>query len=827
MANRYEIREEIGKGGLGAVYRAFDTQLQRDVAMKRVLTTDQGSAEEVEKAAKNLLAEAQTLSTLNHPNIVTVFDVGQDEKGGFVVMELLKGETLDDTIARGVLTQEDFIEVVAQTTEALIAAQAANVLHRDLKPTNVMVIWQASGRFQTKILDFGLAKLTKTPSVQTMDQDDAVMGSIFFMAPEQFERGELDERTDMYAIGCVYYFALTGQYPFRGDTAPQVMNAHLQHRVTALEKLRPDLSPSICQWVMWLINRKMENRPGTARDAIERFPKNPEPPGQPREEVLQAIPVEETASRLTTGVHVVAAPVAGAAPPSGMVITHHPDGSVSQRLITEADKTKPKRTVLKILLAVCSVVLLTLVGIIVSRSMTATKEEARLATLAGQKDPSGNVADIDLAMKYLIGEYSPQQKGQARDILMTLRGDGVEAELIKRLQTGAPTASSRMIISESLAARSATAAVPAMLGAVARASDEREKKIILNAVRGIAADSDMDAVLSALGGNHSADVRGMFENIILAVYARKPRNDENIGPLLRRVSTTSGDERRSLFRVLGTLGGPEVLTRLKSIFGDSGSKADQYDAMTGLLNWQDRAVVPLLEGILDKSDDRALKAAAAFALGRVVSLPAPGKPEQLVASWKKALGYAEKPTEAARLFTAVADTPMPESRQLLNDLKGDPRLKTLAAQYDKLLEDNAGKARDLSPSELLTVTGGDQVRGEPGGIQYDDETKALVNWILPETWLSFHFKVREAGSYDIEVLQSYITEGTTQFQVIFGEKAYPTQARATSAWEEYKPVKVEAGVTLEPGTIYTLHIRAKGVTQPRMMNIKGIKVVKR
>ena len=268
MSNRYEIRDEIGKGGLGAVYKAFDTQLQRDVAMKRVLTTEHATQEEVDAAAGKLIAEAQTLSSLNHPNIVTVFDVGQDEKGGFVVMELLNGETLDETVERGVLTQPDFIEVVIQTMEALIAAQASSVIHRDLKPTNVMVIWQPSGKFQTKILDFGLAKFSRTPSVQTMDQEDAVMGSIYFMAPEQFERAELDERSDLYQIGCVYYYALTGQYPFRGETAPQVMNAHMQHRVTPLEKLRPDLSPSVCQWVMWLINRKMENRPANAREAL-------------------------------------------------------------------------------------------------------------------------------------------------------------------------------------------------------------------------------------------------------------------------------------------------------------------------------------------------------------------------------------------------------------------------------------------------------------------------------------------------------------------------------------------------------------------------------
>ena len=271
---RYEIREAIGQGGLGSVYKAFDTQLQREVAMKRVLTTGQGTEEEVKIAGDKLIAEAQTLSSLNHPNIVTVFDVGRDEKGGFVVMELLDGETLDETVDRGVLTGEDFKEVVYQTMEGLIAAQAVDVIHRDIKPTNIMLIWQASGRFQLKILDFGLAKFSRNPSVQTMDQDEAVMGSIFFMAPEQFERAELDARTDLYQMGCVYYNSLTGQYPFNGETAPQVMNAHLQHKVVPLEQLRPDLPPVLCQWVMWLINREIGSRPANAKEALKFFPKD-------------------------------------------------------------------------------------------------------------------------------------------------------------------------------------------------------------------------------------------------------------------------------------------------------------------------------------------------------------------------------------------------------------------------------------------------------------------------------------------------------------------------------------------------------------------------
>jgi len=160
MSERYQIQGKIGQGGLGAVYKAFDTQLKREVALKRVLTPEEASREDVDDAADKLIKEAEVLSTLMHPNIVTVFDVGQDESGGFVVMELLDGETLDETISRGLLTLHDFTEVVNQTLEALIAAQSINMLHRDLKPSNIMVIWRPSGKFQVKVLDFGLAKIS-------------------------------------------------------------------------------------------------------------------------------------------------------------------------------------------------------------------------------------------------------------------------------------------------------------------------------------------------------------------------------------------------------------------------------------------------------------------------------------------------------------------------------------------------------------------------------------------------------------------------------------------------------------------------------------------
>jgi serine/threonine protein kinase len=268
---RYEIRGKIGQGGVGAVYRAYDTQLRREVAIKRVLADESEGFENQELATNNLLKEATALSSVQHPHICTVYDAGIDKDGPFVVMELINGKTLDEMVERGTLTFDDFREVAIQSQEAMIAAQDLDLVHRDLKPSNVMVCWLPSGRFQVKLVDFGLAKFSAKPSLQTIDHGDAVFGSIFFMAPEQFERTPLDRRTDMYALGCMYYYSLAGTYPFNGDSAPQVMAGHLQNSVQPLHELRPDLPAWVCQWVMWHIARNMDDRPESARVSLEKF----------------------------------------------------------------------------------------------------------------------------------------------------------------------------------------------------------------------------------------------------------------------------------------------------------------------------------------------------------------------------------------------------------------------------------------------------------------------------------------------------------------------------------------------------------------------------
>lgn len=319
--DRYEIRSKIGQGGVGAVYRAFDRHLNREVAIKRVLP--EGGYENQEEATKAMLNEAASLCSVQHPNIVTVFDAGIDNDGPYVVMELLSGRTIDEMVDRGTLTYQDFREVALQSQEALIAAQDLDLVHRDIKPTNVMVTWLPSGRFQVKLVDFGLAKFSPKPSPQTIDHGDSVLGSIHFMAPEQFERTPLDKRTDMYSMGCVYYYTLAGVYPFDGETAPQVMNAHLQHQIKPLQEHRPDLPGWLCQWVMWHLARQIEERPRDARESLKLFLMSDNNPENPASQIpLVSTPTQNAAPQMNVP---SAAPVTNPTSP----VTPHVTGPVN------------------------------------------------------------------------------------------------------------------------------------------------------------------------------------------------------------------------------------------------------------------------------------------------------------------------------------------------------------------------------------------------------------------------------------------------------------------------------------------------------------------
>ncbi len=267
MSSRYQIIGEINQGGVGVVLKAWDTKLSRHVAIKRFLSIEQRAA--LGNVDGDLLKEASTLSSLQHPNIVSVYDVDMDASAGpEVIMEYLNGQDLEQAVGQAALTLEDFYHVAQQTLDALGNAHRMNLLHRDIKPGNIQVTWLANGKFVSKFVDFGLAKFFEKPSKQTVRQDGTVLGSIYFMAPEQFERQPLDHRSDIYSLGCVFYFTLTMHRPFEGDTVTDVINGHLHGRSPRLRDYRPSLPRDLEKWVEWLMHRHPDARPADAETAL-------------------------------------------------------------------------------------------------------------------------------------------------------------------------------------------------------------------------------------------------------------------------------------------------------------------------------------------------------------------------------------------------------------------------------------------------------------------------------------------------------------------------------------------------------------------------------
>ena len=270
VAERFEIRELIGSGGLGDVYRAWDHHLNRAVAIKRVrMQVAQNDRRLVEQTWR----EAMTTACLQHPHIVTIFDYGIDALGAYVVMELIEGETLEDVLVRGPLQYGDFLRFAQQSLEAIIAAHALGLIHRDLKPGNFMIAKGATASlFQVKILDFGLAKYLDSPQPQSIDHFNSLMGSIHYMAPEQFQRLPIDHRTDLYSLGCIFYEAVTGHPAFDGETVSELIDAHLKKSPLPIKQLRRDISPRLDRWITRLLERDSTKRPPTAAEALRTMP---------------------------------------------------------------------------------------------------------------------------------------------------------------------------------------------------------------------------------------------------------------------------------------------------------------------------------------------------------------------------------------------------------------------------------------------------------------------------------------------------------------------------------------------------------------------------
>lgn len=257
---RYEIRGVLGRGGMGEVYVAFDTNLERLVALKILLATHVGDPSYLMRFKR----EALSASALNHPHILTVYDVGISDGRHFIATELIEGVTLRKRLQDEPLNINDALDIAIQVADALVAAHRENIIHRDIKPENIML---RNGNY-VKLLDFGLAKVTDAKQSPTETTPGTIMGTPQYMSPEQASGDAVDVRTDIWSLGVVLYEMITGQPPFAGSNIPEMVRAILTDSPTPLSRYIKATNPELESLVERAIAKNVDHRYLTAADLL-------------------------------------------------------------------------------------------------------------------------------------------------------------------------------------------------------------------------------------------------------------------------------------------------------------------------------------------------------------------------------------------------------------------------------------------------------------------------------------------------------------------------------------------------------------------------------
>jgi len=251
LKGRYQLIRELGEGGMGIVYEGIDNLLDRTVAVKVLSQTSKSRLGS--EGRSRLMHEAQAAARLNHPNIVSIYDAGEDQGVDYIVMELVKGDSL---YAHKPQSMDEVISIAQQMCAALDHAHTHGIIHRDLKPENVLVTTEGT----VKLTDFGLARSFSS----RLSLDGMIVGTVFYMAPEAAQRQPYDARVDLYSLGVILYELATGILPFSADDPLAVISQHLYAPVIPPRAHNPEIPEALDALIVQLLSKQPENRPGTA-----------------------------------------------------------------------------------------------------------------------------------------------------------------------------------------------------------------------------------------------------------------------------------------------------------------------------------------------------------------------------------------------------------------------------------------------------------------------------------------------------------------------------------------------------------------------------------
>jgi serine/threonine-protein kinase len=254
MLGRYQVDKELGKGAMGVVYLGKDPKIGRVVAIKTMALSQEFSGDELVDARERFFREAETAGRLQHQNIVTIFDAGEEHDLAYIAMEFLKGKDLLDFCKDGnLLPVPKVLSIVARVAEALAYAHRQNVVHRDIKPANIMYELDSD---TVKVTDFGIARITDSSKTKT----GLVLGTPSFMSPEQLAGKKVDGRSDLYSLGVMLFQMLTGVLPFRGESMAELMFKIANEEAPDIRIIRKELSESLANVVALSVSKRPETR---------------------------------------------------------------------------------------------------------------------------------------------------------------------------------------------------------------------------------------------------------------------------------------------------------------------------------------------------------------------------------------------------------------------------------------------------------------------------------------------------------------------------------------------------------------------------------------
>ncbi|RKG61003.1 serine/threonine protein kinase [Corallococcus sp. AB011P] len=281
---RFRIVRELGRGGMGTVFLAEHALIQKRVAIK-VLHAHLAQAPEL---VARFLSEARTLTLVQHENVVTLYDLDSRDGRPYLVMEYLEGDSLAN-FARGPMAPALVVDLMSQVCDALGAAHSHGIVHRDLKPANVFLVPSPSGKQRVKLLDFGIAKLLSRPAGEMTTEVGVLLGTPEFMAPEQCGDGIVDARSDLYAAGVLAYLLLTGQVPFYGRTAAEILVGHLQKEPVPPHELNPAVPEPLSRVLLRALAKRPEHRFASAAELRAALEASLAPPPAPTAPPLTAL----------------------------------------------------------------------------------------------------------------------------------------------------------------------------------------------------------------------------------------------------------------------------------------------------------------------------------------------------------------------------------------------------------------------------------------------------------------------------------------------------------------------------------------------------------